>query len=361
MSNFRIRRIRLRPVLSAPIVAVCVIAAIPSGASGNDWERDLTNIQLSDADLRPASPATEVAQAGQGNGDGTQPRDGQTGGNGDAPPAGTGGDSVKELSQKTTDPTGELALIFTQFALTVNDGDDNKGDAKVAGNIVFQPIIPIPLYGSGNDEWRFVSRPTIEFRARQPVPQRGMNQFNRKTGWSDLNLPLPLSPPRSVTGKWLLALGPDFSFPTASHKAFGRQQWAAGVTGILGYASENWITGVYPQFYWGFADQGRDDDVKQARFGNMFYWFWYNLSDSMQVGLSPTMTYDDNASSGNKWNVPVGLGLSKMVKIGDTMTRIEVSAEYSVVHEKDFGQQARLKINIIPIVPRPIKSSIFGG
>jgi hypothetical protein len=320
------------------------------------------NIQLSDADLRPASPATEVAQAGQGNGGGAPAGGGQIGGNGSqTAPAGSGGASVKELSQKTTDPTSDIAQVFTQFALTVNDGDDNKGDAKVAGNIVFQPIIPIPLYGSGDDEWRFVSRPTIEFRARQPVPQRERNQFNRKTGWSDLTLPLPLSPPKSVTGKWLMALGPDFSFPTASHKSFGKQQWSAGVTGILGYTAENWIAGVYPQFYWGFADQGRDDDVKQARFGNMFYWFWYNLSDSLQVGLSPTINYNDQASSGNKWNVPVGLGLAKMLNIGGTMTRIEVAAEYSVVREKDWGEVARIKINIIPIVPRPIGSSIFGG
>ena len=270
-------------------------------------------------------------------------------------------DNVKELSQKTTDPTSELALVFTQFALTVNDGDDNKGDAKAAGNIVFQPIIPIPIYGSGDDEWRFVSRPTIDFFAQQPVLQQEVNDFNRKTGIGDLSIPLPLSPPRSITGKWLLALGPDFSFPTATHKAFGRQQWSAGVTGIVGYTAENWITGIYPQFYWGFADQGRDDDVRHARFGNMFYWFWYNLSDSLQVGFSPTITYDDQADSGNKWNVPVGLGLAKMLKIGNTMMRIEVAAEYSVEREDDFGERARFKVNLIPIVPRPIKKPLFGG
>ena len=133
------------------------------------------------------------------------------------------------------------------------------------------------------------------------------------------------------------------------------------MTGIVGYTAENWITGVYPQFYWGIADQGRDDDVKHARYGNMFYWFWYNLSDSLQIGASPTINYDDNAESGNKWNVPVGLGLAKMLKIGDTMMRIEVAAEYSVVREKDWGEVARFKINLIPIVPRPIDNPIFGG
>lgn len=93
----------------------------------------------------------------------------------------------------------------------------------------------------------------------------------------------------------------------------------------------------------------------------MFYWFWYNLSDSLQIGFSPTVTYDDNAESGNKWNVPVGLGLAKMLKIGGTMTRIEVAAEVSVANEDDFGERARFKINLIPIIPRPIQRPLFGG
>ena len=50
-----------------------------------------------------------------------------------------------------------------------------------------------------------------------------------------------------------------------------------------------------------------------------------------------------------------------MVNLWGTMTRIEVAAEYSVVRQKDFGEVARFKINLIPIVPRPIPTSIFGG
>jgi hypothetical protein len=270
------------------------------------------------------------------------------------------GDGSKELSQKTADPTGDLALVFTQFALTFNDGDLNTGDPKVAGRTVFQPIIPIPLYGIGDDEWRIVSRPTISLEQEFPIPQGGDN-FDRETGLSDLNIPLPVALPRSITGKWLLALGPDFSLPTATEDEYGKQQWSAGVTGIFGYMAENWMAGVYPQYYWGVADQGRDDDVKDANFGNMFYWFWYNLTDSWQVGFSPTIEYDHQADSGNKWTVPVGMGVAKIAKFGETPIRIEIGAEYSAVSQDDFGQRMLFKINLIPVIPRPIKSPIFGG
>ncbi len=273
----------------------------------------------------------------------------------------SGQDDAKALSQKTADPTSDIALVFTQFGLTFNDGDANTGDPKIAGNIVFQPIIPIPLYGTGDNEWRIVSRPTIALRVEDPIHQGEINNFDRDTGLSDLNIPLPVAPPKSMTGRWIMALGPDFSIPTATQDEFGRQQWSAGVTGVFGYMADNWMAGAYPQYYWGIADQGRDDDVQDASFGNMFYWFWYNVSDSLQVGFSPTINYDHQAKSGNKWNVPVGLGIAKIAKMGETTIRIEIGAEYSAVSQDDFGQRMLFKVNLIPIIPRPINNPLFGG
>jgi hypothetical protein len=40
---------------------------------------------------------------------------------------------------------------------------------------------------------------------------------------------------------------------------------------------------------------------------------------------------------------------------------IEFEVEYSVVKEDDYGEEARFKVNLIPVVGRPIKKSIFGG
>ena len=185
--------------------------------------------------------------------------------------------SAKELSQQSANPVGKLAFVFTQFAATFNDGDLNTGDSHLAGSITFQPIIPIPLYGSGDDEWRIVTRPTINLNIEQPVPDGEVNDFDRKTELSDLLVPLPVAFPNNMVGNWLLAIGPGFSIPTATDDAFGRDQWAAGASGVFGYIADNWMAGVYPQTYFRIADQDdRDDDERAAQFGNMFYWFWYN-------------------------------------------------------------------------------------
>ena len=274
-----------------------------------------------------------------------------------------GGMSIKELSQQSANPVSKNAYIFTQFASTFSDGDLNTGDTHYAGSITFQPIIPIPLYGSDEDEWRIVTRPTVNLFVAQPVydGKGETDNFDRETAISDLLIPLPVALPDRIAAPWLLALGPSFSLPTATEDRFGKDQWCAGVTGVFGYIADNWMVGAYPQTYFKIADQDRDDDDRGARFGNLFYWFFYNLTDNYQIGTSPTIHWNDKAGSGNKWNVPVGLALAQITKWGNTMMRIEYGVEYSVVHEDDYGEVARFKVNLIPVVGRPIKKSIFGG
>ena len=270
--------------------------------------------------------------------------------------------SAKELSQESANPIGKFAYVFTQFAATMNDGDANTGDHHYAGSITFQPIIPIPLYGSGMDEWRIVTRPTINLFLDQPVPDSGrQDDFDRSTGVSDLLIPLPVALPDRIAGNWLLALGPSFSLPTASKDDFGKEQWCAGLSGVFGYISKNWMAGFYPQTYFRIADHSTRSSERGARFGNMFYWFFYNITDDTQIGWSPTIQWNDKAGSGNKWNVPFGPSLAKVTKWGDQLIRIELGAEISVVREDDYGEVGRIKCNLIPVVPRPIKKAIFGG
>ena len=271
--------------------------------------------------------------------------------------------SIKELSQQSANPVSKNAYIFTQFATTFNDGDLNTNDAHAAGNITFQPIIPIPLYGEEETEWRIVTRPTINLFIEQPVYDGNgqPDKFDRETGISDLLIPLPLALPDKLSGNWLLALGPGFSFPTATEDSFGADAYCMGPTGVFGYIAENWMLGMYPQTYFKIADADDDDDDRGAAFGNMFYWFFYNITDAWQIGTNPTIQWNDKAGTGNKWNVPVGLTISKITKWGNTPMRLEFGAEYSVVNQDDYGEVARIKFNIIPVVSRPIKRSIFGG
>jgi hypothetical protein len=265
---------------------------------------------------------------------------------------------LAEVGAKLSNPVSDVWALFTQFGLTWSDGDHNGGDPELGGNMIFQPILPVPLFGKEDARWQLITRPTIPILFGNSVPRKVPNRFRNETGIGDITLPLLVAPP---TGDWLLGLGPNFLFPSSSQDAFGRQQWGIGPAGIVGYKTQDWVGGVFPQYYFGIGSRGDQGDKPDASYMSLLYFFFYNLPDAWQVGFNPSITYDDKATSGNKWNVPIGLAVAKTTKVAGKPVKFQFGAEYSIVSQDDFGQRFMLKLNIIPVIPSMIKNPIFGG
>jgi len=66
-------------------------------------------------------------------------------------------------------------------------------------------------------------------------------------------------------------------------------------------------------------------------------------------------------SSGNKWNVPIGLTVAKTTKIGGVPVKFQFGVEYSVVSQDDFGQRAQVKLNVIPVIPALLRKPLLVG
>ena len=248
--------------------------------------------------------------------------------------------------------------MFTEFGLTFSDGDVNTGDPKVAGNMIFEQVLPIPLYGEGDKEWRMIVRPAIPVLFGNKVPT-GPNSFDSQSGLGDMLLPLIIAPP---LGNWLVGLGPTFTFPTSTKDAFGRQQYAVGPAGIFGYKTKDWVAGVFPQYWFGVGPRGNDQgSTPDSSNMQLLYFFYYNLPNAWQVGSNPTITYDNKATSGNRWNVPIGLTIAKTTKILGRPVKFQFGMEYSVVSQDDFGQRFQIKLNVIPVIQSLIKKPLFGG
>jgi hypothetical protein len=260
---------------------------------------------------------------------------------------------VDEIGEALSNPVSDIWALFTEFDLIFSDGDVNRGDAKVGSAMLFQPIMPLPLWR----DWKLIVRPTIPVVWSASVPQ-GFNSFDRKTGLGDSLLPLIVAPPLE---NWIVALGPAFTLPTSTKDALGRQQWAMGPAGVLGYKTEDFILGVFPQYFWGIGSRGDQGSKPDASYMSLLYFGWLNLPDAWQIGFNPVITYDNKASSGNRWNVPVGLVATKTVMLGRMPVKFQFGAEYSVVSQDDFGKRAMFKLNIIPVMPSLIQRPIFGG
>jgi hypothetical protein len=238
------------------------------------------------------------------------------------------------------------------------DGDVNTGNPEMGADMIFQPVMPLPLYGSGDAQWRMITRPVIPFIFSQPIPE-GFDKFDRKGGIGDIQLPLLLAVPEKYSGHWILGGGPVGLFPSATNEDLGSDQWALGPAVVLGYKTKKWTAILFPNYFWKIGESGQGDklDVNQ---GSMLYALTLSLPNAWQVGTNPTITYNDQAASGNKWNVPIGIFAGRTIKIGKTPVNMKVGVEYSVVSPDTFGKRAAFRFQITPVVPSLLKNPIFG-
>ena len=154
---------------------------------------------------------------------------------------------------------------------------------------------------------------------------------------------------------------PAFRFPTATDNAFGRRQYGIGPAAVLGYRTEKAVFGAFGQYYLGTGWHGqREAGDLAASYMNLLYFASVDLQDAWQVGFSPTITYDHRASSGNKWNVPVGLMVSKTALVGKLPTKFSLGMEYSVVSQDFYGNRAKLVLEVTPVIPALIRRPVLG-
>jgi len=225
--------------------------------------------------------------------------------------------------------------------------------------LAFQPVMPIPLFGEGQDQWRMITRPVIPLIFSSPIPE-GFNQFDHKGGIGDIQLPFLLAPSDRISGHFILGAGPIFLFPSATSDALGSNQWAMGPAVVVGYKTENATLGVFPNYFWKIGSAGQNASTPDVNRMSLLYFFNYKLPDAWQIGFNPTITYDDKAPSGNKWNVPVGLYVGKTIKLGRLPVNIKVGGEYSVVSQDLFGQRFQFRFQITPVIPSLIEKPILG-
>jgi hypothetical protein len=279
---------------------------------------------------------------------------------GDKTAADHGHASLGDIGAKLSDPTSNVWALFTEFDLSFSDGDVNRGDPKIGGDMVFQPILPIPLYGEGKDQWKILARPTVPLIFSSAVP-KGLNSFDHETGLGDITLPLPLAPPPRMSGHWILGLGPTFLLPTATKDAFGSEQFGIGPAAVIGYKTKKFTLGIFPQYYFKIGSIGDQADKPNVSNGSLLYFGFWNLPKAWQIGFNPVITYDDKATKGNKWNVPVGLLVTKTTAIAKKPVKLQIGFEYSVVSQDDFGKRFMIKVNVIPVIAALVKNPIFGG
>jgi hypothetical protein len=264
-----------------------------------------------------------------------------------------GGKSLTELNKELTNPLSSLwSIAFQQnnYMLDMGAGKPDHWNS----NLNFQPVLPVAL----TEEWNLITRPVMTLFNSVPHPDPyNPSEIDRTMGFGDTVLMELVSPSPKLVGNWLLGLGPTFIFPTASSDYTGQGKWQVGPAAFLGYLSKKWIVGALFQNWTSFGGSG----IQSVNQMNLQPVAAYFLPDGWSIGYSGNVLANWEAdNAGDVWTIPLGLSISKVLKLGKLPVRIGLAGQYMIDHPDTFGQKWNIQLMVVPVIPKLIKGTLFG-
>jgi hypothetical protein len=287
--------------------------------------------------------------------------------------------TLGQMSKLMDNPIGNVAMWINQvdvFQLTNDEVSKSRDETQVN----YMGIIQIPT--SISENWSIIHRAVYSVPSfpmsqnkidnaggltppSQPPgggapgqpPESGpellpIDEFSgRTTGFGDMyyvGLVSPKTAPKIGDASFVWGIGVNQSFPTASDDVLGTGKWSTGPAAIAGYLGEKVKVAALIQNY--FSHSG-DSDRDKVRLMNLQYFYYYSLSDVMSIGAGPNIIGNWEASKGDKWTVPIGLGINRTFQIGKVPVRIGAEAFYNVVRPDSIGSDWGFRFYLIPAAP----------
>ena len=280
--------------------------------------------------------------------------------------------TLAQMSALMDNPLGNVAMLFNQYDSYHLRNDANGKDA-IQGN--FMGIFQFPK--GINEDWNLINRivyniPSVPLDQDKiddlgtgspgtppgsihPGPPGALIDLadGRTTGFGDMysvGLFSRKEPIRLDSGaKVVWGLGFDLGLPTATEDVLGTGKWTAGPSALGVYLGKKWKAGALLQQYWDYAGDADRDDVNMPNLQDLVY---DSLNDTTSIGAAPNIIANWEESGGDRFTVPVGIGINKTINIGKVPVRFGVEAMYSV-HRPDNipGTRWDFRFYVIPAVP----------
>ena len=257
--------------------------------------------------------------------------------------------SMDDVAKQLNNPVADLWALNFQFNRYYLQGDVTDR-TREQDSLNFQPVLPIHL----TKEWNLITRPVIPFVFSTPDFEPGKG-WDETSGLGDVAMVSLLSPAKLTSGI-IWGAGPTFIFPTATNDALGQGKYQAGPAAVGLYMGKDWIFGTLAQQWWSFAGDGDRESTSQA---NIQYFIQYLFGDHWQIGMTPNILIDWKEDQKNRFTVPVGLGIGKLVMIGPLPVKFTVEVDYMAIHPDDFGQHWGVRFQMIPVLPALFKDTLF--
>lgn len=206
---------------------------------------------------------------------------------------------TSEIAKQAQNPIANVISVPLE-----NDFDPHTGIDKEDSYVLeMKPVVPFKL----SDDWNLITRtiiPVIQVPNLSPT-------VNGASGLGDVQTSFFLSPTR--VGKVIWGAGPVISLPTATQDILGTKKVSVGPTAVVLSIQGHWLFGALVQNLFSVAGPSRRPDVNQMLmqpFAN------YNMRHGWYLTSSPIITSNWEVNSNNRWTVPVGGGVGRIVHFG---------------------------------------------
>ena len=134
-----------------------------------------------------------------------------------------------------------------------------------------------------------------------------------------------LSPEHGRDFYW--GAGPVLYYP-ATNSMLGVTKWGSGpAVAFVHKDSGPLVIGIVANNIWTFGNASGSNATNQMLLNPFFS---YHFADGWALISSPEI-YANWLASGSKWTVPVGGGLSKLVRLGELPVKLEAAAYYNAL------------------------------
>lgn len=237
------------------------------------------------------------------------------------------------LAKKLQNPVAKFISLPLENDTKFGVGADNQ----VANTLNTQAVIPVPL-GLLN----LITRTVLPVAF---LPSSATGTGEDAFGLGDLTTTWFLSPAQPCMLTW--GVGPVWYFPTASSDLLGTDQFGVGPSLVVLASPGRWVFGAQFGWIWSFAGPADRPDVNRTE---VQYFINYNLPHGWYISVAPRLTGDWEIKQGNKWTVPFGGGVGKVLRMGPTALNIQVHG-YGNVVKPTGGASATLRVQLQFVLP----------
>jgi hypothetical protein len=265
----------------------------------------------------------------------------------DTPPdseGGLGAPSAQDIAAQLSNPNTNLGTMNMLFDYVAFDGDLPRASNQSALRGTFQPSLPYALSPTTN----LFIRPAIPVIFSQDVPNPNGGFDSEGIDLGDISFDALVARTFPQIGA-VLGGGVVGTLPTATDDALGLDQWLVGPE-VLGAIVRKWgVLGLLVTHQWDVA--GEDDFSTSVTSGQYFY--TVNLKDGWQINGSPVYSYNHEASSGNRWTLPVAIGVTKTTIISGRPWKFGVQYWHYIESPDLYGPDWQIRFTVSPVVALP--------